>query len=172
MQQYCPAIFFLLVCHHYTMVRFRITGGELKPEIEMSSSGTILELKERIYELWNVEVARQTLFFDATELENDRKIESYEFQPFETLGLVVTPLSGDPKFDILVKSSTAEDCIRVRETQKVADLRRKIERRWGILAQKITLLSHSIEMNDDHLLSAYYVNRGSIVEVKVSIESR
>ena len=154
------------------MVRFRITGGELKPEIEMSSSGTILELKERIYELWNVEVARQTLFFDATELENDRKIESYEFQPFDTLGLVVTPLSGDPKFDILVKSSTAEDCIRVRETQKVADLRRKIERRWGILAQKITLLSHSIEMNDDHLLSAYYVNRGSIVEVKVSIESR
>lgn len=91
---------------------------------------------------------------------------------FETLGLVVTPRSGDPKFDILVKSSTAEDRIRVRETQKVADLRRKIERRWGILAQKITLLSHSIEMNDDHLLSAYYVNRGSIVEVKVSIESR
>ncbi|KAM3689223.1 hypothetical protein ACB098_09G030800 [Castanea mollissima] len=155
------------------MVRFRITGGELKPEIEMSSSGTILELKERIYELCNVEVARQTLFFYATELENDRTIESYEFlQPFETLGLVVTPLSGDPKFDILVKSSTAEDCVRVRETQKVADLRRKIERRWGILAQKITLLSHSIEMNDDHLLSAYYVNRGSIVEVKVSIESR
>lgn len=154
------------------MVFFKITGGELKPELEMSSSATILELKEWIHERLNVEIARQALFFDKIELEDDRTIESYEFEAVEILGLVVTPVPEDPIYEILVKSTTAEARIRVRETQKVVELRGKIERLWGIPTQYISLSRHGIVMDDHHPLSAYYVNQGCTVVVKVIVNAR
>jgi hypothetical protein len=78
------------------MVLLRIIGGELEPEIEMPASATILELKERINELLNVEVARQTLWYSYTRLENNCSIESYGFGQFTWLALRVNPLMAQP----------------------------------------------------------------------------
>jgi hypothetical protein len=154
------------------MVLFRITGGELKPEIEMPASATILALKERINEVLNMEVARQTLSFGSMLMENDRIIDSYGFPQFVVLSLIVRPLSGQRKINILVKSSSKVERIRMRETQKVAELREKISRRWGISVKKMTLLRLSKEMDDNLLLSAYYISRDSEVEVKVHTQPR
>lgn len=154
------------------MVLFRITGGELKPEIEMPPSATILELKEKIHELLKVEVGRQTLMFGHILMENDRIIDSYFFPQFIMLSLTVTPLLGQPKVNISLKSIDKVENIRIRETQKVVELREKISRRWGIPIKQITLFRLSEEMDDNLLLSAYYICQDSEIEVKIQIDTR
>ncbi|KAH9790060.1 hypothetical protein KPL71_003270 [Citrus sinensis] len=154
------------------MVHFAITGGEVIPEIEMPMFATILDLKETIEEILDVDVARQTLNFNNQVLTNDQTIGHLNLGPFAALALVVTPLAGQPKFNILVKSINEEINIRVKETTLVVDLKRKLERRCGILFEKITLHRLSKEMEDDFPLSAYYVCEGSEVEMTTKIEPR
>lgn len=154
------------------MVLFRIVGGEVRPEIEMPASATILVLKERIKEILNVEVTRQTLWLGDILLENDRIIDSYDFAQFVMINLIVTPFLGQPKVNILVKSSNKVEHIRMRETKKVAELKNKISRRWGIPVRKMTLHRLSKEMDDNLPLSAYYINQDSEVEVRVHVEAR
>lgn len=80
-------------------VAFKITGGELIPEIQMLSSETILDLKKRIEARLDVPVARQTLRFNNQVLPNDLKINHYDFNighdrhQVVTLALVVSPLA-------------------------------------------------------------------------------
>lgn len=154
------------------MVHFAITGGEVIPEIEMPMFATILDLKETIEEILDVDVARQTLNFSNQVLTNDQTIGHLNLGPFAALGLVVTPLAGQPKFNILVKYINEEINIRVKETTLVVDLKRKLERRCGILTEKITLHRLSKEMEDDFPLSAYYVCEDSEVEMTTKIEPR
>lgn len=154
------------------MVHFTITGGEVIPEIEMPMFAPILDLKERIEEILDVDVARQTLNFNNQVLTNDQTIGHLNLGPFAALALVVTPLAGQPKFNILVKSINEEINITVKETTLVVDLKRKLERRRGILIEKITLHRLSKEMGDDFPLSAYYVCEGSEVEMTTKIEPR
>lgn len=154
----------------FAMVLFRIIGGELEPEIEMPATTTILELKERIDEILKVEVARQTLWFGFTSLENDHSIESYSFSHFTTLGLIVRPLPRQLKFNILVKSSSRVEHIRVRETQKVAELRNKISKHWSIPVVNVAFIRLTKKMDDDLPLCTYYIVQDFEVEVKVRIE--
>ncbi|KAJ7976931.1 Ubiquitin domain-containing protein [Quillaja saponaria] len=153
------------------MASFTITGGEVVPEIEMPPSATILDLKQRTKEELDVEVDRQTLLYNQMELSNEHPIE-YVYQEFVTLNLVVTPLVGQPKINVVVRSSTAEGFVRIKETYTVADFKRKIERLWGIPTEKIILRRLSQEMEDNLWLSAYYVNEGSEVEVIVIVDPR
>ncbi|KAF3441847.1 hypothetical protein FNV43_RR15762 [Rhamnella rubrinervis] len=80
----------------------------------------------------------------------------------------------DPKVSIVAKSSNREDePINVRETQSAAHLRNKISRRWGIFPpSKITLTRLFHAMEDDHLLSDYYVCEGAEVNVVVHVSPR
>lgn len=71
-----------------------------------------------------------------------------------------------------MKSINEEINIRVKETTLVVDLKRKLERRRGILIEKITLHRLSKEMEDDFPLSAYYVCEDSEVEMTTKIEPR
>ncbi|KAK3211217.1 hypothetical protein Dsin_015923 [Dipteronia sinensis] len=106
-------------------VQFRITGGEVTPEITMPISATILDLKERIQLFTGIVMTRQTLRFNNQELTNDRTIGHYGFGQFATLVLDVKPLNDQfPKFYILVKSCNEQSkMIKVKETTLVGDLR-------------------------------------------------
>lgn len=155
------------------MMRIKIAGGEVIPEIAIPPSATVLELKERIKEVLDVEVDRQTLQFCHLKLENHRSIESYgSAGSLSMLEMEVTPLPGQPKFRIAVKSAFKEDVFMVRETQKVADLESQISQSWGILPESLTLFRLSEKMERYHPLSAYYVNQDSEVKVAIDIEPR
>ncbi|KAJ7972369.1 Ubiquitin family protein [Quillaja saponaria] len=153
------------------MVLFTIAGGEVVPEIEMPTHGNILDLKQKIEEEMYVPVGRQTLLFNGMELNNNYPIE-YIYQEFVTLNLVVAPLHGQPKINVVVRSPSGEEYVRIKETASVADLRRKIVRLWGIPNEKLILRHLSKEMRDDLQLSAYYVTEGSEVEVTVTVDPR
>ncbi|KAK0604408.1 hypothetical protein LWI29_015381 [Acer saccharum] len=155
-------------------VQFRISGGQVTPEITMPISATILDLKERIQLFTDICMTRQTLRFNNQELTNDRTISHYEFGQFATLVLGVKPLDDRyPKFFILVKSCNEQSkLIRVKETTLVGDLRSKIERHFGIPGKLLSLFRLSQEMKDEFPISAYYVCAGSQVEVVINIEPR
>lgn len=154
------------------MVLIIITGGQVTPEIETPHSATILDVKRGIEERLSVEVERQTLWLDEIMLQDEDRVGNYFPQRYGVLRLSVTPLPGEPKFIIWVKYKDEHlGIVRIRETIMVADLRGKIERRWGILSG-MTMFHLDTEMIDDRPLSAYYITDNSVVEIKIEIEAR
>ncbi|KAF3441852.1 hypothetical protein FNV43_RR15767 [Rhamnella rubrinervis] len=142
--------------------------------MEVPDPASFLQVKQKIKEIANVEEDRQTLFYNQVRLEDEYFVHQFVYDEFAELELTVTPLPGDPKVSIVAKSSNREDePINVGETQSVAHLRNKISRRWGIFPpSKITLTRLSHAMEDDHLLSDYYVCEGAEVNVVVHVSPR
>ncbi|KAK7279327.1 hypothetical protein RJT34_24375 [Clitoria ternatea] len=154
------------------MVYFTIAGGEIVPEIEMSSSETILDLKEKIRKELEVEVDRQNLWYNNRMLRDHELIADHGFRGNVRLMLNVTPLSPDYKLHVMVKHPGSDGFVRVRETDKVRHLRGKVERCWGVPPRRFTLSRLNVEMKDNFPLSAYYINEASEVELKIIIEPR
>ena len=154
------------------MVLFRIAGGQIVPEIDMSPNETIFDLKDKIEEELGVCIHRQSLWYHNNELRDDEFIGNYGFRGNPTLSLSVEPLPSDLKIHVLVKHIGGNGYVRVRETDTVSDLRRKVERYWAIPQQLFTLHRLNVEMKDNHPLHAYYVNEASEVQLSVSIEPR
>ncbi|KAJ4724367.1 Ubiquitin domain-containing protein [Melia azedarach] len=153
-------------------VKFKITGGEVVPEIEMLASATIFDLKKKIESILEVGVSRQTLRFNNQVLTNERKIERYNFSQSATLVLLVAPLPGHPRLKICVKSPyELSSNIRVKETTLVADLKKEISDRWIVAAKSMTLYRLSTKMEEDLPVSDYYVCEGSKIEVRYNFHS-
>lgn len=153
------------------MVVFRITGGELQPEIEVPAEATFLDLKDLIQSRLDIKVSRQMLMFNDKELRDDQIIAQLGVD-FAPLLLVVAPLSGQPKFCIIVESSIKDFIVKVRETYTVSHLKMKIQKQSGILFNNMRLYRLSEEMDDDLPLSAYYVCHGSKVEMIYGLDPR
>ncbi|TKY52964.1 Polyubiquitin protein [Spatholobus suberectus] len=154
------------------MVNFKIAGGEIVPEIEMTLSDTVFDLKQKIQKELDVEVYRQSLWHHNRMLRDHEYIEDYDFRVSETLYLTVTPLPPHHKLHVLVKSVGSDGYVRVKETDKVSDLRSKVERYWGIPSNLITLKRRNVVMENNLPLYAYYVNEASEVQLSVLIEPR
>ncbi|GLT39709.1 hypothetical protein SLA2020_138850 [Shorea laevis] len=153
-------------------VTLTIVGAKVEPQITCPVSSTILALKQRLYTLLGVDVARQTLIFDAEELLDDHQIKDYNIQQFSEVALFVAPYPNDDKFTIQVMSSA--DCsenIKVRERMSAAELKEKVERRFG-RGECTALTRLGMVMEDKDPLSAYYVNPNSLVEVNFNIDPR
>ncbi|GLT25701.1 hypothetical protein SLA2020_008130 [Shorea laevis] len=153
-------------------VTLTITGGKVEPQITCPVSSTILALKQRIYTLLDVDVARQTLFFEGQELQDDLHIKDYNLQPFSEVALSVEPYNNDEKFTIqAMLSIDCSEIVRVRETMSVAELKGKVEKRFGC-GECTALTRLGVVMEDEFPLSAYYVNPNSLVEVSIKIDPR
>lgn len=154
------------------MVYFKIAGGEIVPEIQMTLSATVYDLKQKIRNELDVEVHRQSLWHHNRMLRDHEYIENCDFQVRETLYLSVDPLPPHQNIHVLVKSLGSDGYVRVRETDKVGDLRNLVERYWGTPSNRVTLRRHNVVMEDCLPLYAYYVNEGSEVQLSISIEPR
>ncbi|CAL5207251.1 unnamed protein product [Lathyrus oleraceus] len=158
------------------MVNFKIIGGEIEPVIEMSMTELVFDLKSKINDELEVEVCRQKLWYKGIELENEKRIGFYALRgdETETVTLVVDSLPPDLKLHVLVKflGRGSEGYVRVRETDKVSDLRSKVSRYWGIPLDSFTLHRLSVEMVNDRPLHAYYINEASEIHLSVDIQPR
>ncbi|KAI6673274.1 hypothetical protein NL676_001180 [Syzygium grande] len=152
------------------MVLLRIDGGEITPQIEVTYFDTILNLKEMIRDVLGVEIERQTLVYDERTLLDDEEIRHCIFgRDSATVTLSVAPLPEGTKIAVQLESSLKQGSMRTRETDSVADLRSKIERRWGLRNCSITLFRLDTQMNEDLPLSAYYVVDGTKIDVQVTL---
>lgn len=154
------------------MICFKITGGQIVPEIDMVASETIFDLKLEIQKELGVGVERQSLWYYTRELRDEEVIEAYRFRERETLNLTVRALPQGTKVHVLVKQMGANGYVRMRETDKVADLRRKVEKYWGIPQRLFFLRRFDREMEDDLPLFAYYITEDTEVHLVVNIEPR
>ncbi|TKY52965.1 ubiquitin C [Spatholobus suberectus] len=154
------------------MVLLKIAGGEIVPEIEMSILDTIFDLKQKIQKELDVEVYRQSLWHNNRMLRDQELIHDYGFGVSERLYLTVTPLSPEHKLSVMVKFVGSDGYVTVKETDKVRELRSKVERYWSIPSELITLKRRNVVMEDNLPLSAYYVNEASEVQLSVLIEPR
>ncbi|KAJ4704927.1 Ubiquitin domain-containing protein [Melia azedarach] len=149
-------------------VLLKITGGKFIPEIQVPESITILEVKQQIEVLIKVEVDRQTLKFNNEELKNDKTIADYDIKSSADVALEVTPMPGDPRYDIVVKLSYQDGPVTVRQTSLVAEMRAKVARLWGIPLKNTTLKMGSIMIDDDEApVSAYYLCPGCVIEAEI-----
>jgi len=143
------------------------------PEIQMTLSDTVFDLKRKIQKELDVEIYRQNLWHHNRIMRDHEYIEDYDFRVSETLYLSVTPLPPRHKLHVLIKSAGSDDgYVRVRETDKVNDLRSKVERYWGVPSHLITLRRRNVVMENNLPLYAYYVNEASEVELSITIQAR
>ncbi|XLU47037.1 hypothetical protein S245_041851 [Arachis hypogaea] len=154
------------------MVLFKIAGAQIVPEIDMYPNETIFDLKDKIEEKLGVGIHRQALWYQETKLKDEARIRDYGFHCDTTLILTVTPLPPDLKLHVLVKFNGSNGYVRVRETDKVSDLRRKVEKYWAIPQQLFALRRFKVEMKDSYPLSAYYVTDDSDVELAMLLQPR
>ncbi|KAF8007707.1 hypothetical protein BT93_K1644 [Corymbia citriodora subsp. variegata] len=151
------------------MVRLRIAGGEIVPQIEVTYFDTILNLKEMIRDVLGMEIGRQTLVYDERVLLDNEEIRHCIFgQDSATVMLCVAPLPEGTKIAVQLESSLKQGSMKTREMDSVADLRSKIKRRWGLRNCSIALFHLDAQMNEDLPLSAYYVVDGSKIDVRVT----
>ncbi|XP_073223387.1 ubiquitin-like protein-NEDD8-like protein RUB3 [Cicer arietinum] len=158
------------------MVHFKISGGEIEPTVEISISEFVFDLKSKIEDELEVEIHRQNLWYKGIEMENDKRIGFYALCGDETenVTLVVNPLPPGLKLHVLVKfhGRSGDGYVRVVETDKVSDLRRKVSRYWGIPINIFTLRRFNVEMADDRPLHAYYINHDSEIKLCLDIQPR
>ncbi|KAJ4724375.1 Ubiquitin family protein [Melia azedarach] len=155
-------------------VSFLITGGVLAPQIKISVSATILDLKETIQNVISILVSRQTLSLNGNFLRNDQVIRDINLGAQLPVPLVlrVEPLPGNPKFIIFVKYCVGDFIsVWIRETSSVLELKMEIEKLHGVSAQNITLHHFSHEMSDDYALSEYYIHPGCQIQMTVSMDN-
>lgn len=152
------------------MVLLHIAGGEITPQIEVGHFENILNLKEMIRDVLGVEIGRQTLAYDERVLHDDEEIRHCIFgRDSVTVTLRVAPLPEGTKIAVQLESSLKQGSMRTRETDSVANLRNKIERRWGLRNCSIALFRLDTQMNGDLPLSAYYVVDGTVIDVQVTL---
>ncbi|CAK7342105.1 unnamed protein product [Dovyalis caffra] len=138
-------------------VQCKIAGGMATPAFEMPESSSMKELKIMIKAITGICVDRQTLRFNrgGVELENVRSVGSYGFREEALIHLDVTPLPGDPEFDIFLRlSDRALTTMKVKETYTVGYLRQKIKHLLNIPIDKIALIRL-----DDSPMKEYYLNK-------------
>ncbi|CAK7343926.1 unnamed protein product [Dovyalis caffra] len=150
-----------------------IVGAKVTLAIEMFPLYTIGEVKQKITELTNLNRNRLTLRGShyLEELEDYLTLEECRYKGEATIHLDVSPLSGNPEFDLVVGlPENGWKAVRVRETITVAELKDKIMDRWGIPTDKMTLIRLNTTVDDDSSrLIDYYISLLS--DIRVVVES-
>ncbi|CAI0399743.1 unnamed protein product [Linum tenue] len=123
-----------------------IGGGKILPEIEVSLSFTIIQIKEILASRLSITTSRQQMFYDGTHINNNETLESYEFENDDEsdveLNLKVKPLHDDRKIKsrqgiTILSKGRLSKCARM--TLYVADLKRKLTKKMKTIASLLTL---------------------------------
>ncbi|KAH8505970.1 hypothetical protein Peur_044735 [Populus x canadensis] len=146
-----------------------IVGAKVTLAFEMFPLCTIGEVKQKITERTNLNRNRLTLRggHNLEELEDYRTLEECRYRGEATIHLDVSPLSGNPEFDIAVGLPNNDwKAMKVRETTTVAELKDKIMERWGIPTCRMTLTRLDTTMEEDSSsLIDYYISLMGVIRV-------
>ncbi|XP_038701894.1 polyubiquitin 12-like [Tripterygium wilfordii] len=153
-------------------IALNIQAGQLTGKVGVAKNAPILHLKELIELVLGVKASRQILNFNGQVLDDNQTVEFYNLIGGATVIFAMTPLAGDPKFTIKLKSGSKNYTVKVKETRLVEDLKAKIGRHWAVPATDISLTYHGQEMEDGFALSAYMICEDSVVGFKLNIEAR
>lgn len=132
-------------------------------ELEVETSDTIKEVKEKIQEQDGIPPEQQRLIFGGKQLADAKTLSECSITAGSTLHLVLA-LRGGGGMQVYVKTLTGKILtINVEPSDTIADVKSKIEELKGIPANPIQLTFGGSRLEDDKTLSHYDIRSGNVL---------
>ena len=135
--------------------------------LEVDSSDTIGNLKEKIKDKKGFPAEEQLLFFQREELKDDRTVSDYNIQNKSTVNLFL-------QIDRLEVTILAEGrrlvTLEVNTTDSILELKQEVHDKTGVPLERQSLSFSGIELENERTISAYNIRNKSSINLVVKIK--
>ena len=136
--------------------------------LEVDSSDTIGNLKEKIKDKKGFPAEEQRLFFQGkTELKDDRTVSDYNIQNKSTVNLL---LQIDRLEVTILREGTRLVTVEVNATDSILELKREIQGKTGVPLKKQSLSFAGMELENERTIFAYNIRNKSSINLVVKIK--
>ena len=140
--------------------------------LEVDSSDTIGNLKEKIKDKKGFSAEEQHLFFQRKKLKDNRTVCDYNIQNKSTLNLLLqVPAEQMYRLDVTILTEDRRQVtLAVNASDSISELKRKIQDMTGVLRHKQSLSFAGIELENACTISAYDIRNKSVINLVVTIK--
>ena len=132
--------------------------------IDIKPSDTIVNIKEKIYEIGGIPPNEQDLFFNRMQLEDAKTLSDYNIHNLSTVNLVILPFKIDNK--IFVKTLDGRKItLDIQQKDSVLNVKEKLQDEEGISQNEQKLYYIGRQLVDDRALNDYYIKNRSILHI-------
>lgn len=136
--------------------------------LEVDSSDTIGNLKEKIKDKKGFPAEEQRLFFQGkTELKDDRTVSDYNIQNKSIVNLL---LQIDRLEVTILREGTRLVTVEVNATDSILELKREIQGKTGVPLKKQSLSFAGMELENERTIFAYNIRNKSSINLVVKIK--
>ena len=135
--------------------------------LEVDSSDTIGNLKEKIEDKKGFPAEEQLLFFQREKLKDDRTVSDYNIQNKSTVNLSLQTY----RLEVTILSECRRlVTLEVNATDSILELKREIQNITGVPPRKQSLSFAGIELENERTISAYNIQNKSSINLVVQIK--
>ena len=140
--------------------------------LEVDSSDTIGNLKEKIKDKKGFPAEEQHLFFQRKKLKDDRTVSDYNIQNESTLNLFLqVPAEQMYRLEVnILTENRRRVTLVVNASDSTLELKRKIEDMTGVPRHKQSLSFAGTELENACSISAYDIRNKSVIDLVVKIK--
>ena len=139
--------------------------------LEVDSSDTIANLKEKIKDKKGFPGEQQRLFFQTKKLKDDRTVSDYNIQNKSTLNLLLqVPAEQMYRLEVtILMEGRKRVTLALNAIDSILELKRKIKDVTGVPRHKQSLSCAGIELENERTISAYNIRNKSFINLVVKI---